>query len=307
MKALLFLGQHHTAEDMRRLFTAARRAGATYIKVLLFGSSLAGETALPCQEICLFPKAEFPLLPEDALEPLCQAAGELHPDFVFTPSGDFCNHLLICLGTRLGAIPTLDVVAVGAAPAGLLVNKRIYAYNILANWHISHTPTLLSLCVDQFPPDETGGSPRNTQGLLAPGAGWCQERAAQKRALACDIQCKELVLVGGAGLGSRENAQKLAALGAHLQAGVCATRPAVYAGWFARESLVGVSGLRLQAKRCIVFGASGTKPLLLGIEKCRYIMAINHQPQAAIFGHCDEAVLADCGEVLDALLLHYKV
>ena len=116
-----------------------------------------------------------------------------------------------------------------------------------------------------------------------------------------DLSRAELVLLGGKGLGSKENFQRLEALAEKLGAACACTRPVALSGWADFGKVTGVSGWQLNAKVCITFGVSGAAPLLHGLEPVERIIAINNDKTAAIFRYAQEGIFADCVEILSEM------
>ena len=116
-----------------------------------------------------------------------------------------------------------------------------------------------------------------------------------------DLSRAELVLLGGKGLGSKENFQRLEALAEKLGAACACTRPVALSGWTDFGKVTGVSGWQLNAKVCIAFGVSGAAPLLYGLEPVKHIIAINNDKTAAIFRYAQEGIVADCVEILSEM------
>ncbi|MCI8833810.1 MAG: hypothetical protein HFH24_00290 [Ruminococcus sp.] len=94
---------------------------------------------------------------------------------------------------------------------------------------------------------------------------------------------------------------ELKALGALLDAGIGSTRPAVWNSWFSEHQLIGLSGQIIAPNVCIVFGASGCTPFIKGIES-RLLVAVNQDPNALIFSHCDLELVDDCREIIAELM-----
>ena len=116
-----------------------------------------------------------------------------------------------------------------------------------------------------------------------------------------DLSQAKLVLLGGKGLGSKENFQRLEALAEKLGAACACTRPVALSGWADFGKVTGVSGWQLNAKVCIAFGVSGAAPLLHGLEPVEHIIAINNDKTAAIFRYAQEGIVADCVEIMEEL------
>ena len=116
-----------------------------------------------------------------------------------------------------------------------------------------------------------------------------------------DLSAAKLVLLGGKGLGSKANFERLEALAEKLGASCGCTRPVAMAGWASYDKVVGLSGSILGADVCIAFGVSGAAPLMAGASGAKRLIAVNKDPKAQIFGRCSEGIVADCLEVLTAM------
>ena len=116
-----------------------------------------------------------------------------------------------------------------------------------------------------------------------------------------DLSREKLVLLGGKGLGSKENFQRLEALAEKLGAACACTRPVALSGWTDYGKVTGVSGWQLNAKVCIAFGVSGAAPLLHGLEPVERLIAVNNDKTAPIFRYAQDGIVADCMEIIEEL------
>jgi electron transfer flavoprotein alpha subunit len=111
-----------------------------------------------------------------------------------------------------------------------------------------------------------------------------------------------LVVVGGRGMGSRENFQMLFELAQYLGGEVGATRPVVMAGWAGEERLLGQTGKSVKPRLLITVGTSGALQYTTGIQGAETIIAVNRDPNAPIFKICDLGVVGDGRSILALLL-----
>ena len=117
-----------------------------------------------------------------------------------------------------------------------------------------------------------------------------------------DLTGADIIVSGGAGLGSRENFRKLYMLADNIGAQVGASRAAVAAGFAGYEHQVGQTGLSVRPDIYLAFGISGAVQHLSGITGAKHIFAVNKDPRAPIHEYSDLSVTADCVEVLDKLI-----
>ncbi len=123
-----------------------------------------------------------------------------------------------------------------------------------------------------------------------------EKKPAQK------IEEAEVVVAGGAGIGNAEDWKWLERLGHALHAAVGGTRPPLDEGWIGEEQMIGQSGKTIRPKLYIGVGISGVIQHVVGIQDAKVIVAINNDPQAAIFQSADLGAVVDFRKVLPLLL-----
>lgn len=73
------------------------------------------------------------------------------------------------------------------------------------------------------------------------------------------------------------------------------------AGLLPRHRQVGASGTLVEAKAYLALGISGAPQHLQGIQRCRYVLAVNTDLHAAMVKRADIAIIADAQAVMPAL------
>jgi electron transfer flavoprotein alpha subunit len=116
------------------------------------------------------------------------------------------------------------------------------------------------------------------------------------------LQDASVVLVGGRGLGSKEEFQVLFEAAQLLGGEVGATRPVIKSGWAEEERLLGQTGKSVKPKLLISIGTSGALQYTTGIQGAENIIAINRDPQAPIFKMADLGLVGDAKTVMGLLL-----
>ena len=103
----------------------------------------------------------------------------------------------------------------------------------------------------------------------------------------------DVVVVGGAGLGTADGFSNVRQLAAALGGEVGATRPPVLQHWVDGEQLIGQTGKTVRPNLLFSIGTSGAVQYTAGIMESKTIVAINRDPTSPIFQVADIGVVAD--------------
>jgi electron transfer flavoprotein alpha subunit len=104
----------------------------------------------------------------------------------------------------------------------------------------------------------------------------------------------------GAGVDPARHAD-IEPLRALLGAEFAATRKVTDAGSLPHCRQLGVTGRGIAPRLYLALGISGSPHHMAGVERAHTVLAVNSDPQAAVFGHCDIGIVADWQDVVPAL------
>ncbi len=111
----------------------------------------------------------------------------------------------------------------------------------------------------------------------------------------------DIVVAGGRGLGKPENFKLITDLAAVLGAEYGGSRPLVQNGWIEADRQIGQTGKTIRPKLYIAAGISGAIQHRVGVESTDMILAINSDPNAAIFEFAHYGIVGDALKILPAL------
>jgi electron transfer flavoprotein alpha subunit len=98
-----------------------------------------------------------------------------------------------------------------------------------------------------------------------------------------------------------EEYEELSPLAAVLGAELAATRKVTDKGWAPRARQVGITGRSIAPRLYIALGLSGKFNHMVGVRAAGTILAVNADPHAPVFEHCDVGIVGDWHQVVPLL------
>ena len=121
-----------------------------------------------------------------------------------------------------------------------------------------------------------------------------------------DLRKAQIIVSGGAGVGSKEGFDLLRELAHVLGGALGASRAAVDAGYIPKEHQVGQTGTTVRPRLYIACGISGAVQHRAGMQESSKIIAINSDADAPIFGIAHYAIVGDLHQVVPMLIRAYR-
>lgn len=115
----------------------------------------------------------------------------------------------------------------------------------------------------------------------------------------------DIVVAGGKGLGSEQGFDLVHQLAKTLGGVVGASRDVVEAGWVEHHHQVGQTGVTVTPKIYFAIGISGAIQHIVGMKNSGMIIAINKDPDAAIFNSCHYGIVGDAFEIVPLLVKEF--
>jgi electron transfer flavoprotein alpha subunit len=116
-----------------------------------------------------------------------------------------------------------------------------------------------------------------------------------------DLTQAPIIVAVGRGVGKEDKVPLIRELADALGGQVGASRAVTDAGWLPHEHQIGSSGVTVNPKLYIAAGISGAIQHVVGMKGSGYIISINKDADAPIFGVSDVGVAADLEEIIPAL------
>jgi electron transfer flavoprotein alpha subunit len=246
--------------------------------------------------------AEAPYLAEPSAENMAalvasHAAGYSH---IFAAATSVGKSFLPRVAALLDVAQISEIVGIKSADTFV---RPIYAGNVLATVQSSDAVKVISVRSTAFVAATGAGAAPVEVLAVPPDQGGSRvlsrELSSSSRP---ELAAARVVVAGGRGLGSRESfEQLLEPLAERLEAAIGATRAAVDAGFVSNDCQVGQTGVIVAPALYVALGISGAIQHLAGMQGSQVIVAINKDPEAAIFQVADYGLVADLFDAVPEL------
>ena len=204
------------------------------------------------------------------------------------------------IAARMGAAKGVAVVQDVTSIDGNSVTRPIYSGKAMESLTVSDD-SILTLRPNTFAAAADGGSAEVSTVNQSADVATSVKEAIAKASERLDVADADVVISGGRGMGSIENFSHLEAIADQLGAAVGASRAVVDEWGMSHSIQVGQTGKTVNPSLYIAVGISGAIQHLAGMRSSKYIVAINKDADAPIFGVADYGIVATWEEALPAL------
>ncbi|MCC6221889.1 MAG: electron transfer flavoprotein subunit alpha/FixB family protein [Thermoleophilia bacterium] len=207
------------------------------------------------------------------------------------------------LAARLDLGFASDVVAVRRDGDGLVAERDLYGAKVRAELEFpGHDRVVLMLRPTAWAPAEGAGTAAISElAVAATGRSRHLDYVEGAGESDVDITKADFLLSIGRGVGEKDSIAQFEELAAAMGATLGVSRPLVDAGWMPASRQVGQSGKTVKPKVYLAFGISGAVQHLAGMKSSGTIIAVNTDPEAAIFNVAHFGAVCDIFEVAEAL------
>jgi electron transfer flavoprotein alpha subunit len=260
--------------------------------------------SLPVDVVCRVTLQEPRLCSaEEWMPALTRLYQRRRPQMVLFYSDLAGNELATRLAIRVegSCVTEVSSFSMNVSTGVLTVDRGAYGSNLTARFDLTG-PWVLSVAKGVLEPTQEKGTPERISLVeTLADASWHKELQLRTEEAEEGIETAEVVVIGGRGVGNRENMERMRHLAELMGGKMGGTRPAVLDAWLKHKDLVGASGNSIRPKLCLAMGVSGSGPFMAGVEKSGVLAAVNNDSDALIFKYCDVGVVEDCNAVASEL------
>jgi electron transfer flavoprotein alpha subunit len=185
------------------------------------------------------------------------------------------------------------------------VRRSAYGGKAEAVFELKRSPAVVWLRARGFDPAEATASPASIEKASvdlpdAPATRIVERHVEEQEGI--PLEEAQLVVSGGRGLGGAGPFDELRSLAEVMTAAVGASRSACDEGWVPPSWQVGQTGKKIAPELYLAIAISGAAQHMLGVSDAKAICAINTDPDAPIFRHCNFAIVEDYKKVVPSLI-----
>jgi electron transfer flavoprotein alpha subunit len=236
-----------------------------------------------------------------------------HPEIFLIGATTLGRDLASCIATRVGAGLTADCTELAIDPDKkiLAATRPTFGGNLMATilcrvrrpQMATVRPRVLPM---PAPAEHAEGE------LICETLGMSEDQVAVKLVRLIpsqeqlNLEYADVIVAGGQGVGGPKGFALLGELADQLNGVVGATRPAVDAGWISPAHQVGQTGKTVRPKLYVAAGISGAVQHRVGMAGSNFILAINTNAEAPIFGIATLGIVGDLNQVVPELIRQVK-
>lgn len=240
---------------------------------------------------------------------IADAAKAQQAEVVFVPATAMGKDLAPRVAVKLDAGFASDCTALGVEGGEIIATRPIYAGKALTQLKITSPSKVFTLRPNVFVAGEPGGTAAVVEAVpvdLNEKDLACVVKETKQTSGKLDVAEADIIVTGGRGLKGPENFGMIEQLADVLGAAVGASRAVVDAGWRPHDEQVGQTGKTVSPSLYVAVAVSGAIQHLAGMSSSKYIVAINKDKDAPIFGIASYGIVGDAFEVVPALTAEVK-
>lgn len=272
-----------------------------------------------CSDLLLYPvdriiAMDHPRLEQDQVETHSKVLEAMirdqQPDIILGGATLFGKVLLPMLAAVLGTEVMTDAVGleIDKETGKLLVSKPAFDGKGMSVVSMPKAPIQI-VSIKPGVCQKAGQTKSKRGSITMVAADWLEHIKDRKKILdlfsegdkKLSLQDAKIIAAGGRGLKGREGFELLNRFAKDIGAQMGSTRPCVDAGWTLLEQQIGQTGCITKPDLYLAFGISGAIQHMTGV-RAKTVIAVNNNPNAAIFNYCDYGIVGDAQKILSELL-----
>jgi len=242
--------------------------------------------------------------PEGYREAVLSAVQETGANLIILAATAMGRDLAPTVAARLVAPLLPDCTEAEYVEGRLSVIRPVYAGRCMMKLVAAAWPVVMSIRPKMFTIQPRNGSSAEVSKLDVNLEGKIRAKLVETKVEALgklDVAEADIIVAGGRGMKEGENFRLIEDMAKALGGAIGASRAVVDAEWRTHSEQVGQTGKVVSPTLYIAAGISGAIQHLAGMRTSKVIVAINKDPEAAIFKAADYGIVGDALKVLPAM------
>jgi electron transfer flavoprotein alpha subunit len=300
---------HPAVLDLAALGREFAETGPVEVRWLVVGNK-ATEAGRRMANVTGYPVSALEIPPETT--PTGELLGQLVTPFLKTLQPEVVALLhtfraqdyAAALAIALEAVCLTAIQGLAMRDGNPVFQRSIWSGKWLTEIQTDGRPVVLTVLPGFFKFEEPAGRPAAVEtcwpSLPSPRVRRIETRLSEGNAA---LSRAETIVAAGRGIGSKDNLELIFRLAALLpRSAVAGSRIVCDAGWMPCHRQVGLTGATVAPALYLACGISGAFQHLAGMKASKFVVAVNSDPQAAIFNAADVGVVEDLATFLPLLI-----
>jgi electron transfer flavoprotein alpha subunit len=243
--------------------------------------------------------------PDVLVEALAQYCAKARPTVVIFNQTAASRLVAPRLAGRVGGAVVTNVFALQQEGGALHVSATSYGGDVLSVYRMPASTSVVCLVPTNLVAEPAAAPSQPACNQVDVDLGAVEERfkvTSAPKAEGPRLEDAEVIVSGGRGLGKADNLALVRDLAAALGGMWGGSRPIVDDGWIDSSRQVGLTGKITRPRLYVAVGISGASQHMAGCSAAKTIVAINKDPDAAIFKYARYGIVGDALEVMPELI-----
>lgn len=243
--------------------------------------------------------------PDVLVEALAQYCARTQPKVVILNQTAASRLVAPRLASRVAGAVVTNVYALQQEAGALHVSATSYGGDVQSVYRMPSSTSVVCLVPTNLVAEPAATPSQPACHAVDVDLGAVEERfkvTSAPQAEGPRLEDAEVIVSGGRGLGKADNLALVRDLAAALGGMWGGSRPIVDDGWIDSSRQVGLTGKITRPRLYVAVGISGASQHMAGCSAAKTIVAINKDPDAAIFKYARYGIVGDALEVMPELI-----